>query len=303
MSKKFNASMFDRIKDSLNKQVGGSGGQFDNIMKFPAGYTYTLRLLPILEEDKEPLFHHWVNSWESKSTGKFTSALSLKTFGERDPISDLRWKLYKQWKDANPKADNKEYSGEISEKEQWLINVYVIDDPKTPENNGTVKILRMGPQIKDIIDRSTEGEKAEELGLGWEIFDPTAGHDLKIVAEKKGTFTTFENSYFTPKSKTVLTDEEVEKIYENVHDLNEVYAVKTFDELVQMLNDHFHCGEETTPEAKKSVKTRQPDKKPVTTPKVNTEEVDDDIPFEFDSDSTDELNVDELLEGLDLESN
>lgn len=301
MAKKFDATAFSRIKDALNKNTG-SGGQFENIMKFPEGHTYTLRLLPIMEEGKEPLFHHWVNSWTSKSTGLFVSALSLKTFGERDPISDLRWKLFKQWKDANPNAENKDYAGEIAEKEQWLINVYVIDDPKKPENNGTVKILRMGPQLKEIIDRSTEGEKAEELGLGWEIFDPTAGHDFKIVAEKQGTFTTFKESYFTPKSKTVLTDDDLEEIYENVHDLNAVYNVKTADELTTMLNEHFFCGEETTPETKKSPEKKAPKKSEPkkNKPAVVQEDVDDDIPFEFDT-PVEEVNVDELLDGLELE--
>ena len=41
---KFSASMFDRIKDSLKKTDGG--GSFANIMKFPAGHTYTIRLIP-----------------------------------------------------------------------------------------------------------------------------------------------------------------------------------------------------------------------------------------------------------------
>ena len=300
MAKKFDKTMFDRIKDSLNKSTS-SGGQFENIMKFPEGHTYTLRLLPIMEEGVEPLFHHWVNSWTSKSTGSFVSALSLRTFGERDPISELKWKLFKAWKDANPKKDNKEYDGELVEREQWLINVYVIDDPNKPENNGTVKILRMGPQLKEIIDRSTEGEKAEELGLGWEIFDPTAGHDFKIVAEKQGPYTTFKESYFTPKSKTVLTEDDIETIYESLHDLNAVYTVKTSDELSTMLNEHFFCGEASTPETKTSP-TRKPAQPKRTAPvsKPVDEDVNDDIPFEFDEPDAGGVDVDELLDGMGL---
>lgn len=293
MAKKFNAAMFERIADALNKSAPTGGGQFDNIMKFPAGHTYSLRLLPITEESVEPLFHHWVNSWTSKATGSFISALSLKTFKERDPITELRWKLWKEWKAANPSAENKDYKGEITEKEQWLINVYVIDDPSNPENNGTVKILRMGPQLKEIIDDATMGSKKDELG--WEVFDPTAGHDFKIVAEKQGEFTTFKKSSFTvKKSKTVLTDDDLEKIYENLHNLNEVYPVKTFEELTTLLNEHFFC-EQATKEAKPVTKKSPPVKPTSKVVDEAPEEDDDEIPMVHATG-----NVNELLAGLDL---
>jgi hypothetical protein len=311
MSKKFNAAtMFDKIKGALSKPSGG--GQFENIMKFPAGKTYVLRLLPTIDDDKEPLFHHWVNSWTSKSTGGYISAISLKTFGENDPISNLRWKLWKAWKEANPKAENKEYKADITEKEQWLVNAYVIDDPANPENNGKVKIFRFGPQIKEIIDLATEGERSDELG--YEIFDPTAGHDLKIIAETQGEYTTYKNSFFTTKSKTILTDEDVEGLYENLHDLTQVYSVKTVEELQTLLNDHYFVAgekeeqEERVPLAKakadkpKEKSKEKPKAKKEEEPKTFDEDPDDDIPFEFDDDTAEaesDEDIDELLAGLD----
>jgi hypothetical protein len=97
MAKKYNASMFDKIKDALKKTERTSGGSFSNIMKFPAGHTYTIRLIPDVEgienEDDKTFFHHYVNSWTSKKDGSFVSAISLKSFGERDPINEARWKL------------------------------------------------------------------------------------------------------------------------------------------------------------------------------------------------------------------
>jgi hypothetical protein len=217
--------------------------------------------------------------------------------GDRDPIAELRWKLFKSWKEANPKAENREYSADISQKEQWLVNVYVINDPAKPENNGTVKILRMGPQLKKIIDDATEGERSDELG--WDIFDPTKGHDFKIVAEKKGDYTTFESSFITTKSKTVLDEEEIEKICSEIHDLEAVYSVKTYDELQEVLNEHFFVGEEkeerkTLKQAKKEavededkdeIPMKHEEKKPAAKPKKVEKQEDDDI--------------DELLAGLD----
>lgn len=294
---KFGAAMFDSIKAALNKSNDSSGGQFSNIMSFPAGYTYTLRLIPNVEDPEKSLFHHWVHGFTSKAGGKYTSFLGLQTMGDRDPISELRWKLYKSWKEANPKAENKDYKAEISQKEQWLVNVYVINDPAKPENNGTVKILRMGPQLKKIIDDATEGERSDELG--WDIFDPSKGHDFKIVAEKKGEYTTFESSFITTKSKTTLDEEEIEKICSEIHDLEAVYSVKTYDELQEVLNEHFFVGAE-----KEERKTLKQAKK-----EAVEDEDEDEIPMKHEekkpaskskkADKQDDDEIDELLAGLD----
>ena len=285
------ANAFDKIKSALAKPES-SGGSFDNFMKFPAGHTYVIKLLPTLEEGKEPLFHHFVNGFTSKSTGKFFSVLSRKTFGENDPIENLRWKQWKAWKEANPKADNKEYNGEIQSSENWLINAYWVDNPANPDLNGTVQILKMGPQIKKLVDAATEGDRADELG--WDIFDPTSGFDLKIVAAQQGIYTTYKDSFFSTKTKKKLTEAEVDEIYENLHDLTQVYPVKTVEEIEEILATHYFVGDNEKPEQeerKQLPKTKKESKK-VEAP----EEIDDDIPMEFESDD-DEVNA--LLEGLD----
>jgi gp32 DNA binding protein like len=285
------ANAFDKIKSALAKSES-SGGSFDNFMKFPAGHTYVVKLLPTIEEGKEALFHHYVNGWTSKSTGKYTSVLSRKTFGENDPIENLRWKQWKEWKEANPKSDNKEYQGEIQNSENWLINAYWVDNPSNSELNGTVQILKMGPQLKKLVDAATEGDRSDELG--WDIFDPTKGFDLKIVAAKQGVYTTYKDSFFSTKSKKNLSESEVDALYENLFDLTQVYPVKTAEEIEEMLNTHYFGAETSKPEAqeRKQLTKSEPKREKL---KV-VEEDDDEIPMEYDSDD-DEVNA--LLEGLD----
>jgi hypothetical protein len=296
MSKpKFDKSMFSKIKDVLDKTKGGGSSQYENILKFKEGNTYVLRLLPTMEEGKDPLFHYYVHQFESPLTGKFTSALSLQTFGERDPIAEYRWKQFKAWKDANPTTENKEYKGSINQKEQWLINVLVIDNPVDPEMNGEVKILRMGPQLKAIIDDATEGEKSEEFG--WDVFDPTAGYDFKIVAKKKGDFTSFETSFFTSKTKKNINEDEVEEIYEKLHDLTQVETVRTFDELKDILEEHFGGSkeEEEVEERKPLATPKKDNKKKSIAEEIRATDDEDDIPM---GDTTDE-DIEDLLAGLD----
>lgn len=310
MSKKFDVSMFDKIKDSFQTKSSTSGGSFANVLKMPKGHTYTLRLIPNLEDPEKTCFAHYIHSWESRSTGKFVSALSLQTFGQNDPIANVRWKMYKEWKDSNPPKDAK-FEGPIDQKQQWFVNVYVIDDPNNPDNNGTVKVLRMGPQLKDKIDAATEGARKDELG--WEIFDLSSGHDFKIQADEQGIYTTYKESWFTTKSKTVLTDEQIEEIYANVHDLEQILTVKTEEELLALLDEHFFCDSEKVDDDKsekrlplaKAKAVDKPAAKKETTKKVKDEpkieDVDDDIPFEFASDNLDtgDIDIDDLIAGLD----
>jgi hypothetical protein len=300
---KFSLSMFDKIKDSLKKTEGG--GSFANIMKFPEGHTYTIRLIPNVDNIDDTFFHHFTNSFTSKSNGKFTSAISLQTFGEEDPITNLYWKLFQDWKKENPNppmvnGNKAKFDNPVNNSEQWLVNALWVDNPANPELNGTVQIFRMGFFFKNLVDDAMTGDRSEEFGAS--IFDLSKdGADLKVKAEKQGPFTTYKNSFFTSKSKLDLDEDEIEKIYEQVHDLKAVYPVKTKEELNKLLDDHFFCGpEEKKTEVKKQLSERKP------SPAIQ-EDADDDIPMEFDEPKVSpksapvDIDVDELLAGLDID--
>lgn len=294
--RKFGKAMFDTIKDSLNSEEGNGGSSaFENVMKFPAGHTYTIRLLPNPDNPEDTFFHHYSHGWKSKKTGKYVSTFSLQTFGESDPITDTFWK----WIKSNDKVE-KEKGKEIRRRENWFVNIYVVDDPANPENNGTVKVLRVGPQLKELIDNALEGDGKEEFGfrifsLNDEgEFDMSQGANLKIKAEEQGTYTTYKGSNFYNKPVVKLTDEEVDQIFESMHDLKAIYPVKTYAELEEIFKVHYLNEDvvETKTEVSKKVKETDDDDDDM-----------DDIPFEFDNsdkevDEEEEEDLDDLVKGL-----
>lgn len=308
MANKFNASMFEKIKDTLKKSEKTGSGAFSNIMKFPAGYTYTVRLIPNVENIDDTFFHHYTNQWISKKDGSFVSALSLRTFGQKDPIQDLRWRLYKKWKESNPSKEEK-FENPIKEKENWFVNILILDDPQNSENNGKIKILNVGPQLKEIIDEAMTGERADEFGPA--IFDlSNEGADFKIKADKQGVYTTFKGSYFTFKGKHNLSDEDIDNIYGSVHDLKQVFPVKTFEELTDLINEHFFVDEDSSVKEERkplAVKTSAIPVKAKTP--VLEEDVDDDIPFIAEKKPSkpapksvvEDDDTDRLLQELDLD--
>lgn len=227
--------MFDSIKEALTSQDKKQGGLQD-IMQLKTGNTYTVRLLPNTKNPKQSLFHHFTHGWNSLATGKYVSAISPTTFGERDPIAEERYKVLRTGTE-----EEKEKMKVIRRAEQWLVNVYVIDDPSNPDNNGKVKILRYGKQLGNIINSAISGDEAEEFGM--RVFDLSKeGVNFKIKVEKQGDYPVYTSSRFTSVGRDLgLSDSKQDEILESTHDLESVFRVKTEDELKQMLDEHFYC--------------------------------------------------------------
>ena len=281
--------MFDSIKGAL--QAKDSQSNFRDILRFTVGNTYNLRVLPNVKDPAKTFFHYYNHAWESFSTGQFMSMVSPSTWGERDPISEARFSILKHGSD-----EEKEKAQKITRRENWLANVYVVDDPENPDNNGTVKIMRFGRQLYKIVTEAIEGEDSDVFGP--KIFDLSKnGVSFKVKCERQGEFPTYVSSKFGPAASAIpgMDDEKAEEVYNNVHDLETVFPVKSYDELKQVLDEHYHCKDT-------EVSCDVPEK-----------EEDDDVPMDFDTppakakqnkteksteDPLDDDKVKELLEGL-----
>ena len=234
----FNTSMFESIKDALAKN--DSGGTYTEIMKTTPGHTYTVRLLPYAADPKNTFFHFYNQRWVSNSTGQYVQTLSPTTFGERDPISEARFKDLRVGSE-----EDKERAQAIKRMEKWLVNVYVVDDPQNPDNNGKVKLLRYGKQLHKIITEAIEGEDAEEFGA--RIFDlGSDGASFKVKCEQQGDYPTYVSSRFTTAGKIDLSEDKQKEIYDSVFDLTKVFPLKSYDELVKMLDEHYYTGTNNT---------------------------------------------------------
>jgi len=234
MTNMINSSLFQSIKGALAQDKNTTG--LSEIMKTEVGNTYTVRLLPFTKDPKKTFFHFFTHGWQSFASGQYVAALSPQTFGERDPIAEERYRILRTGTEAE-----KQKAKAIGRSEKWLVNVYVINDPTNPDNNGKVKILRYGKQLQKIITDAIEGEEAEDFGP--RIFDLSPnGVNLKIKVEKQGDYPSYVSSKFSmPSALPDIDEAKAKKIYDNVHDLEKVFAIKSQDELKAMLDEHFHC--------------------------------------------------------------
>lgn len=231
----FNTSMFDSIKDALTQEENNKSNYAD-ILQLKIGNTYTVRILPDTKNPRATFFHYFSHGWNSFQTGKYVSAVSPTTFGERDPIAEERYKIIKLGSE-----EEKAKVAAIRRTEQWLVKVYVVDDPTKPENNGKVKVLRYGKQLDKIIKDGISGDYKDEYGA--KIFElDSTGVNFKIKVEKQADYASYTSSRFTTVGADLkLSKEQREEIYNTDIDLTKVFKVKTQAELQQMFNEHYLC--------------------------------------------------------------
>ena len=231
----FNMSMFESIKGALADSNNSNQSNYTEILQTKPGNTYTVRLLPYAKSPKDTFYHYYNMGWVSFATGQYVQALSPQTYGERDPIAEERFKASRTGTE-----EEKEKAQAIRRMEKWLVNVYVVEDQSNPDNNGKVKMLRYGKQLHKIITEAIEGEDAEEFGP--RVFDlGPDGVTFKIKVEQQGDYPTYVSSRFTTAGKLDLSEDEQEKIYKGVFDLSQVFPLKSYDDLKQMLDEHYHC--------------------------------------------------------------
>ena len=279
------SSMFESIKGALASNEEKSSGPAD-ILRTEPGNTYTVRLLPFAKDPSKTFFHYFQHGWSSFSTGQYVSAISPQTFGDRDPIAETRYKLYRG------NDEEKQMASKIIRSEKWLVNVYVVNDPVNPDNNGKVMTLRYGKQLHKVIASAIDGEDASDLGP--RIFDlGPDGVNFKVIVEKQGDFPTYVSSKFSfPTEVKGLTDDDHEGIYNKAIELDSVFNVKGYDDLKNMVDEHIYCqdsdaqrSEPAVVAAPAAVTTAAPE------PVVETKTV---------ATQSDDEDIQDLLAGLDV---
>jgi hypothetical protein len=234
--------MFQKISGSFQKANKQGGGIYNDILRFEKGKDYIVRLLPYRENLDNTIHSYSYRGFVSKSTGKYVEAIDPTD--TPNPIAAYSTTLTNQLRPLKlDKEDPRMVDArKLWAKRSWLINCYVISDPTNPDNEGTVKILKMGAQLHDIVDEHIEGERAEEFG--WRCFDPSAnGCNFKIkVVDNGGGYPKYDKSYFMSPSEidgVTGNDERIEEIFDSCFDLTTIFPVKTEEELQDFLDTHF----------------------------------------------------------------
>ena len=276
--------MFESIRESLQKKASSSS--FQDFLKLEIGKTYVVRILPNITNLTGTFYHYYNHMWNSLATNQLVSVLCPTTYGDRCPIDEYRFKVFRSGSDAE-----KEQSKILRRNENWLANVYVESDPTNPDNEGKIKILRYGKQLNKIIHEATEGDDVKYFGH--RVFDLSPeGCSLRIKVDKNaGGYASYTSSKFLPASKISGIGDDVDimnNTYDGFKPLDKIFESKSYAEVQHLLDTHYFCKE--TSAAIKPSKPVELDEEPATTSASS---------FSDSSDlSEEERKMQEILNGL-----
>lgn len=224
--KKKSKSNLDNLVAELEKMSsGGNKYQDDRFWSVPmdektGNGTALIRFLPAGKNDKLP----WVTvySHSFQGPGGWYIENSLTTIGKQDPIGELNSELWATGIEAN-----KEIVRKRKRKQQYISNIYVISDPKNPQNEGKVMLFKYGKKIFEKIQEAMkpvfEGDKAVDP------FDFWQGANFRLKIKKVDGYPNYDNSSFESQNPFLEGDDEnLEKVWNSLYTLNEFTDPKNF---------------------------------------------------------------------------
>jgi hypothetical protein len=120
----------------------------------------------------------------------------------------------------------------------YYANVYVIKDPDSPENEGTVRIFKFGKKIFEKIDAALRPKFQDDTPIN--PFDFWTGADFKLKVLKKDGYWNYDSSEFASPSPLLDgDDDELKEVYDKLHNISEFTSTdkfKSYDDLQSRLD-------------------------------------------------------------------
>ena len=235
------SSNLDKLKQAVESlSTTEKNNQADNfwkpeVDKLGNGYA-VIRFLPASEKDGDDSLP-WVKMFSHgfQGPGGWYIENSLTTLNQKDPVSEYNSQLWNSGVESNKKiAQNQK------RKLSYIANVYIVEDPKHPENNGKVFLYKFGKIIFDKISGAMNPEFADEKPIN--PFDLWNGANFKLKIRKVDGYQNYDKCEFDSQSPLSNDDEELEKIWKTEYSLKELVdpnnpkIFKDYDYLKSRLN-------------------------------------------------------------------
>ena len=191
-----------------------------------------IRFLPAPDGEEMPWVKLWNHAFQGP-TGKWYIENSLTTLNQKDPVSEYNSKLWNSGVESD-----KEIARKQKRKLQYYSNIYVVSDPKHPENEGKVFLFRYGKKIYEKVMEALQPQFEDETPVN--PFDFWEGANFKLKIRKVDGYWNYDKSEFDSASKLNEDDSELDNIWKSEYSLKDFLAAsnfKTYDELKNRLDD------------------------------------------------------------------
>jgi len=189
-----------------------------------------LRFLPASNGEEMPWQRVWTHAFQDK--GGWFIENSLTTLNQKDPVSEENTRLWNTGIDSD-----KDIARKRKRKLSYYANIYVVSDPKHPENEGQVKLYKFGKKIFDKITEAMQPAFEDEQAIN--PFDFWKGANFKLKIRKVDGYWNYDKSEFEGVTPLKESDDEIKAIWEKQYPLKpfvDPSNFKTYDELKEKLN-------------------------------------------------------------------
>ena len=247
---KSSSSNFDKLTKALEQNLNPEDQSNKNkyqddrfwkpeMDKTGNGYA-VIRFLPAVSGEDMPWQRVWSHAFQDK--GGWYIENSLTTLGQKDPVSEENTRLWNTGVDAD-----KEIARKRKRKLSYYSNIYVVSDPKHPENEGKVFLYKFGKKIFDKITEATQPAFEDETPIN--PFDFWKGANFKLKLRKVDGYWNYDKSEFEGVSQIAETDDQIKAIWGKQYPLKDFVDpsnFKTYDELKEKLNRVIAGGQQST---------------------------------------------------------
>jgi len=190
-----------------------------------------LRFLPAVEGEDMPWAKVWNHAFQGP-TGQWYIENSLTTVGKNDPVSEMNSAYWNSGIESD-----KEIARRQKRKLQYFANVYVVEDPTNPQNEGKVMLYRFGKKIFDKCMEAMQPAFKDETAVN--PFDFWEGANFKLKIRKVDGYWNYDKSEFASPSSLFDDDDQIEEVWKKQYPLSEFSAdtnFKSYDELKSRLD-------------------------------------------------------------------
>lgn len=222
--------------ESMNSSGSFNDGEENywkcEVDKVGNGYA-VIRFLPASPADGDDGLP-WVKYYDHgfQGVGGWYIEKSLTTINKQDPVSEYNSQLWNSGIEAN-----KEIARKQKRRLHYVSNVYVVKDPKNPENEGKVFLFRYGKKIMEKITTAMNPQFEDDKPF--DPFDLWTGANFKLKIRKVDGYQNYDLSEFESPAALYDDDDVLESIWKKEHSLSDIIDpknFKTFDELKSKLD-------------------------------------------------------------------
>tara|TARA_Y100000287_G_scaffold110707_1_gene88836 strand:+ start:13335 stop:14219 length:885 start_codon:yes stop_codon:yes gene_type:complete len=191
-----------------------------------------IRFLPAVDGEELPWTKLWKHAFQGP-TGKWYIENSLTTLNQKDPVSEYNTSLWNTGIESDKETARKQ-----KRKLEYYSNIYVVSDPKHPENNGKVFLFRYGKKIFDKIMAAMQPEFEDETPIN--PFDFWEGANFKLKIRKVDGYWNYDKSEFDSVSALLDDDAKLDATWKTQYPLADFHApsnFKSYEELKKRLDD------------------------------------------------------------------